>query len=189
MLWWEPDTPCPYQPRSCQTSESFRKKTRHDLPEASPRWLLKNHSSLSKGPINLWSNNSLYSFTRKCHQCCLLEASGTHDFHLSPSMGFFKCSWNGLCNHTCGLPWWPSSKEYTCNTGDLGSIPGSGRCPEEGNRNPLQYSCLGNPKERGAWWATVHGVTKESDMTEKLNKNSSSKITHLRSAHFGVKAP
>ena len=44
--------------------------------------------------------------------------------------------------------------------GDLGSIPGSGRSPGEGNGNPLQYSCLENSTDRGAWWATVHGVTK-----------------------------
>ena len=43
---------------------------------------------------------------------------------------------------------------------DLGSIPGSGRSPGEGNVNPLQYSCLGSLMERGAWWATVHGVAK-----------------------------
>ena len=46
------------------------------------------------------------------------------------------------------------------NAGDLGSIPRSGRSPGEGNGNPLQYSCLENPMDRGAWWATVHGVTK-----------------------------
>jgi len=49
-------------------------------------------------------------------------------------------------------------KEPTCSTGVLGLIPGSGRSPAEGNGNPLHFSCLGNPKERGAWWATVHGV-------------------------------
>ena len=43
---------------------------------------------------------------------------------------------------------------------DVGSIPGSGRSPEEGHGNPLQYSCLENPMDRGAWWATVHSVTK-----------------------------
>ena len=46
------------------------------------------------------------------------------------------------------------------NAGDLGSTPGSGRSPGEGNGNPLQYSCLENHMDRGAWWATVHGVTK-----------------------------
>ena len=47
---------------------------------------------------------------------------------------------------------------------NLGSIPGLGRSPGEGKGNPLQYACLGNPMDRGAWWATVHGVT-ESDVT------------------------
>ena len=54
-------------------------------------------------------------------------------------------------------------KNLSANTGDLrdtGSIPGLGRSPGEGNGNPLQYSCLENPMDRGAWWATVHGVTK-----------------------------
>ena len=51
-------------------------------------------------------------------------------------------------------------KEYACNVGDLGSNPGSGRSPVEGNGNPLQYSCLGNPIDRGAWWATVRGVAR-----------------------------
>ena len=50
--------------------------------------------------------------------------------------------------------------ESTCNVGDLGSIPGWGRSPAEGNGNPLQYSCLGNSTDRGPWWAAVHGVTK-----------------------------
>ena len=58
------------------------------------------------------------------------------------------------------------------NVGDLGSIPGSGRSSGEGNGNPLQYSCLENPMDRGAWWATVHGVAKSqtrlSDFTFTL---------------------
>ena len=56
-------------------------------------------------------------------------------------------------------------KNSPANAGDSGSIPGLGRSPGEGNGNPLLYSCLGNPTARGAWWATVHGVSKESDMT------------------------
>ena len=51
-------------------------------------------------------------------------------------------------------------KASAYNTGDPGSIPGSGRSPGEGNGNPLQCSCLENPMDGGAWWATVHGVTK-----------------------------
>ena len=53
-----------------------------------------------------------------------------------------------------------NGKESACNAGNLGLIPGSGRSPGEGNGNLLQYSCLENPMDRGAWWATVHGVTK-----------------------------
>ena len=52
------------------------------------------------------------------------------------------------------------SKESACNAGDLGSIPGSGRSPGEGNGNPLQYSCLENPMDKGAWQATVHEVAR-----------------------------
>ena len=52
------------------------------------------------------------------------------------------------------------SKESAWNAGDLNSIPGSGRSPGEGNGYPLQYSCLENPMDRGAWWATVHRVAK-----------------------------
>ena len=57
-------------------------------------------------------------------------------------------------------------KESACSTGDLGSIPGLGRSPGEGHSNPLQYSCLENSMNRGAWQATVHGQSTESDMTE-----------------------
>ena len=56
-------------------------------------------------------------------------------------------------------------KNLTANAGDVGSIPGSGGSPGEGNDNPLQYSCLGNPMDREARQAAVHGVTKKSDTT------------------------
>ena len=61
---------------------------------------------------------------------------------------------------TQGFPGGSDSKESACNVGDLGSIPGSERSPAEGNGYPLQYSGLENPMNRGAWWDTVHGVTK-----------------------------
>ena len=60
--------------------------------------------------------------------------------------------------HDKGFPGGSDSKASACNTGDLGSIPGLGRSPGEGNGNPLQFCCLENPRDRGAWWAAVSGV-------------------------------
>ena len=59
-----------------------------------------------------------------------------------------------------GFPCGSDGKESACNAGDLGSIPGSGRSLGEGNGNPLQYSYLENPVDRGAWWVTVQRVAK-----------------------------
>ena len=59
-----------------------------------------------------------------------------------------------------GFPGGSVGKESACNEGDLGSIPGSGRSPGLVSGNPLQYSCLGNPTDRVAWWAIVHRVEK-----------------------------
>ena len=59
-----------------------------------------------------------------------------------------------------GFPGSSAVKVSACNAGDLGLIPGLGRSPGEGNGNPLQYSCLENPMDGGAWWATVHRVAK-----------------------------
>ena len=58
------------------------------------------------------------------------------------------------------LPWWCSGKESAVNTGEVDSVPALGRSPGGGNVNSLQYSCLGNPMNRGAWWAIVYGVAK-----------------------------
>ena len=71
--------------------------------------------------------------------------------------------------HSEGFPGGSGVKESAYNAEDVGLIPGLGRSPGEGNGNPLQYSCLENSMDRGAWWARVHGVTKESDMTLQLS--------------------
>ena len=62
-------------------------------------------------------------------------------------------------------------KNLFANAGDVFSIPGLGRSPGEGSGNPLQCSCLGHPIGRGAWWATVHGVTESWTQLKRLTKN------------------
>ena len=86
---------------------------------------------------------------------------------------------NSLCEITTGKNIWgrgfpggSDGKEFACNSGDQGSVPGSGRSPGEGNDNPLQCFCLENPTDRGAWWATVDGVAKKSDTTEQLSMHA-----------------
>ena len=68
-------------------------------------------------------------------------------------------------------------KNPSAIVGDMGSIPESGKSPGEGNGKLLQYSCLENSMDRGVWWATVHGITKESDMTQQLNNNQQLLLT------------
>ena len=70
-------------------------------------------------------------------------------------------------------------KNPPSNAVAVGSVPRLERSPEEGNGNPLQYSCLGNPRDRGAWRARVHGVAKELDTTEPLNNNNNLPLYQL----------
>ena len=97
---------------------------------------------------------------RRCPICCeildplgivRLEGGG---YITEYELAFPEMAWD------VSFPGGSEVKVSACNAGDLGSIPGSGRSPGEGNGNPLQYSCLENPMDRGAWWATVHRVTK-----------------------------
>ena len=82
-----------------------------------------------------------------------------------------------------GFPCSSVSKESACNArgiGDMGSVPGSGRSPGGGNGNPLQYSCLENPVDRGAWWATVHRVTKsQTRLSEHAHSTKDYRIIKL----------
>ena len=66
------------------------------------------------------------------------------------------------------LPWWLGSKEFACNAGDMGLIPGSGRSPGGGHGHSLQYYCLENPMDRGSWWATVHRVTRHGVIIQSI---------------------
>ena len=91
-----------------------------------------------------------------------------------------------------GFPGGSDGKASACNMEDLGSIPGSGRSPGEGNGNPLQYSCLENPMDREAWQATVHGVAKSqtrlSNFTSSFNLSTSfrSQIFIKTTSHIGM---
>ena len=87
-----------------------------------------------------------------------------------------KWPFYGLWRLTKGFPCGSASKESTCNAGDLGSIPGLGRSPGNGNGNPLQYSCLENPRDREAWQSTVHGVAKSRTRPSNF---TSLKVTQL----------
>ena len=83
-----------------------------------------------------------------------------------------------------GLPWWFKCKESACNVGDQSLIPGLGRSSGEENGYPLQYSCLENSKDRGAWQAMVHGVAK-SQTRQLLTEGSGNAQNHVGN-HFGT---
>ena len=93
-----------------------------------------------------------------------LHASTAGETGYIPGWGT-KIPYASWCNNKkikfdiLGFPGGSDSKESACNAGDPGPIPGSGRSPGEGIGYPLQYSCLENSMDRGAWWAKVHGVT------------------------------
>ena len=87
---------------------------------------------------------------------------------------FLHSCWHVICGCLflkSGFPGGSVVKNWPANAGDAGSVPGLGRSSEEGNDNPLQYSYLENPMDRGVWWATVHGVAKESNTVWWLNNH------------------
>jgi len=92
------------------------------------------------------------------------------------------CNWKKefVYSRGKGFPGGSDSKESTCNEGDLDSIPWSGRSPGEGNVNPLQYSCLENPIDRGACWATVHGVVKSQTRLSTKHTHRGKAIATLK---------
>ena len=119
---------------------------------------------------------------------------------LYPSLHSWTCRFlprSGYCKQCCnehwstcvflnydflrvyGLSQWLSSKESACNAGakgDLGQIPGAERSPGGGHGNPLQYSCLENPMDRGGWQATVHRVTKCQTRLKRLSMHARTRI-------------
>ena len=112
-----------------------------------------------------WSSFSRLRAEVCVGECCEVREPQLGTFLVLRLLRSLRRQWEGGTSHHCvlELPWWLSGKESTCNaraTGGTSSIPGSGRSPGGGHGNPLQYSCLKNPMDRGAWQATVHGVPK-----------------------------
>ena len=137
--WW--DTDCLIQDRAFNHYWTLPLRTKTDTLSAS--WPRSQRKSIACGPVlmnKVWMEHSLTHLFTYC--LCLLSGQGFSD----------------LMNLQAGSPGVSDGKESACNAGDLGSIPGLGRSPGEGNNNTLQYSCLENSMDRGAWWATVHGV-------------------------------
>ena len=101
----------------------------------------------------LWSTGSVVV----AHGLCCSEACG---IFLEQGLNLCPLNWQWILylSTTPSFPLSSVGKESACNAGDLGSVPGLGRSPGEGNGNPLQHSCLENPMDRGAWWATVMGL-------------------------------
>ena len=87
-----------------------------------------------------------------------------------------------VCICHMGFPDGSDGKESACNAGGLGLIPGSGRSPGEENGNPLQYSCLGNPMDRGAWSATVQGV---AESQTRLSMHACMQTSHQTPLRLG----
>ena len=81
-------------------------------------------------------------------------------------------------HHLAGLPWWLSGKEPACQSGDVGLIPASGRSSGGGHGIPLQYSCLENPMDRGANWATVQGVAQSKTQLKQLSTHAKHNLAH-----------
>ena len=96
-------------------------------------------------------------------------------FRFTSSVSFFLLNKDVVFS---GLPWWLSRKESAHNAGAWGLNPGSGRSPGEGHGNLLQYSCLGNPVDRGAWWATVCGDAKSQTWLKWLSTHARSWFSH-----------
>ena len=110
-------------------------------------------AQISSRPCGL--NSTIWLSLCSCLSFCPLPDHFKSQNHLSQLLKFMNI-----------LPRWLSGKESACNAGDSGSSLGQEDSPGEGKGNPLQYSCLGNPMDRGPWWAIVHWVTTESDMTD-----------------------
>ena len=112
--------------------------------------------------VNSDQSNGIFLFSQEKGKLCFTPWFVLNEFILEPRICFILfCIW--------GFPGGSDGKESVCNVEDLASIPGLRWSPWEGNGYPLQYSCLENPMDREAWWATVHGVAKSQTRPSDLS--------------------
>ena len=118
-----------------------------------------------KSVISNWSLLLFFNFS------LLLELSLVPLGSISAICNYVQWSWV--------FPGISMVKNLPANARDVDTVAGLGRSPGEGNGNPLQYSCLGNPMDRRGWWVIVHGVAKELVVTQWLNDNNDNVLTNL----------
>ena len=115
-------------------------------------------------------HKNIFTFTTSIHPEIEGWSSDVIDVQRESKYYGFFFFWRAP-RYVRGSPGGSHGKEAVCNAGDWGLIPESGRSPGEGNGNPLQYSCLENPMDRGAWRATVHGVAKSQTRLSDWHDN------------------
>ena len=140
---------------------------------------------LSPTPLSPDSNTEVTTINRfvwlfLCSTLIYLKQNLYHFCHHFLQLAHLWLLWMSLWLVNCryaiflkGLSWWLSGKKSTCNAGDLGSSPGLGKSPGEGNGNPLQRSCLENPMDRGVQQAAAHGVAKSQTRLSDWKTTSS----------------
>ena len=122
----------------------------------------------------------LVIFLSYLRNCCLNQGRDDLFLHFLLRVLWFQHLYLGLL----GFPGGSAHRESACSVGDLGSVTGLGRSPGEENDYPLQYSCLENPKDKGAWRATIHGVTKSGTRQSNQHFHFSLQISHPFRVHF-----
>ena len=132
--------------------------------------------SLLQG-IFLTQESNPHLLTSPALACGFFTTSSTWEAHIYIIRLLLLCVW---ATEKRDFPDGSVVKNLPANAGDAGLVPGLGRCPGEGHGNPLQYSCLENPLDRGNWWATVHEITKSrtwlSDFTLSRHKSNKSRL-------------
>ena len=119
-----------------------------------------------------WVPNPKRPLRKKMNSAARLSSKAIYIYIFLPSDSISP-------HHNKGFPGGSVVKNLPARTGDsgdMGSIPGSGRSPRGGHGNPLQYSCWDNPMDRGAWWATVCGVTKNQTLLKRLSMHIRRKV-------------